>query len=259
MLVQLQIWGGVVVWSVEILLLSALTFFMAGVVKGVVGLGLPTVTLAVFTATIGLKPAMALLLVPSFVTNCWQAVVGGAFWHLLRRMAVLLIMVCVGTWIGVRVLATAETLWLSALFGALLIAYAGTGLLRPVVPDLTSNESWLSPVVGTINGVLTGMTGSFVVPGVLYLQSLKFSKDQLVQAMGILFTVSTAILAVALGEKRLVSQDLLILSCLGVIPALIGMVAGQELRKRMSEDTFRKALFTALLLMGIYIIYRAAT
>ena len=259
MLVQLQIWGGVVVWSVEILLLSALTFFMAGVVKGVVGLGLPTVTLAVFTATIGLKPAMALLLVPSFVTNCWQAVVGGAFWHLLRRMAVLLIMVCVGTWIGVRVLATAETLWLSALFGALLIAYAGTGLLRPVVPDLTSNESWLSPVVGAINGVLTGMTGSFVVPGVLYLQSLKLSKDQLVQAMGILFTVSTAILAVALGEKRLVSQDLLILSCLGVIPALIGMFAGQELRKRMSEDTFRKALFTALLLMGIYIIYRAAT
>ncbi|MEM8974169.1 MAG: sulfite exporter TauE/SafE family protein [Pseudomonadota bacterium] len=244
-------------WSAEILALAAVTFFLAGVVKGVVGLGLPTVTLAVFTATIGLKPAMALLLVPSFVTNCWQAVVGGSFWALLRRMAVLLILVCVGTWFGVRVLATADTSWLSALFGALLIAYAGSGLIRPVVPDLTAHETWLSPVIGAINGVLTGMTGSFVVPGVLYLQSLKLNKDQLVQAMGILFTVSTAILAVALGQKKLVSQDLLILSCLGVIPALIGMVAGQELRKRMSEDTFRKALFWALLSMGIYIIYRA--
>ncbi len=244
-------------WSVEILTLAAVTFFLAGVVKGVVGLGLPTVTLAVFTATIGLKPAMALLLVPSFVTNCWQAVVGGSFWALLRRMAVLLILVCIGTWFGVRVLATADTSWLSALFGALLIAYAGSGLIRPVVPDLTAHETWLSPVIGAINGVLTGMTGSFVVPGVLYLQSLKLNKDQLVQAMGILFTVSTAILAVALGQKKLVSQDLLILSCLGVIPALIGMVAGQELRKRMSEETFRKALFWALLLMGIYIIYRA--
>ena len=125
-------------WSAEILALAAVTFFLAGVVKGVVGLGLPTVTLAVFTATIGLKPAMALLLVPSFVTNCWQAVVGGSFWALLRRMAMLLVLVCIGTWFGVRVLATADTSWLSALFGALLIAYAGTGLIRPVVPDLTA-------------------------------------------------------------------------------------------------------------------------
>ena len=244
-------------WSAEILILAGVTFFVAGVVKGVVGLGLPTVTLAVFTATIGLKPAMALLLVPSLVTNFWQAVVGGSFWALLRRMASLLILVCIGTWFGVRILATADTSWLSALFGVLLVAYAGSSLLRPVMTDLTAQETWLSPIVGGLNGVLTGMTGSFVVPGVLYLQALKLDKDQLVQAMGILFTVSTAILAIALGQKKLVSQDLLLLSCLGVIPALIGMIAGQELRKRMSEAAFRKALFTALLLMGIYIIYRA--
>ena len=244
-------------WNVETLVLLALTFFAAGAVKGVVGLGLPTVTLAVLTAVLGLKPAMALLLVPSFVTNLWQGVVGGAFWSLMRRLSLLLLAIVVATWLGVRVLATADTAWLSALFGVLLVVYAGTGLLRPVVPDLRGQEHWLSPVVGAVNGVLTGMTGSFVVPGVLYLQALKLTKDELVQAMGILFTVSTLVLGLALGGERLLSNDLIVLSSLGVVPAIIGMVAGQAIRRRLSEDSFRKALFVALLLLGMYIIYRA--
>ena len=55
----------------------ALTFLLAGLVKGVIGLGLPTISLALLTAALGLPQAMALLLVPSFVTNLWQAVAGG--------------------------------------------------------------------------------------------------------------------------------------------------------------------------------------
>ena len=244
-------------WTTETLILLGVTFFAAGAVKGVVGLGLPTVTLAVLTATLGLKPAMALLLMPSLVTNFWQGVVGGSFWSLMRRMAWLLVAVAIGTWFGVRILAVGNTAWLSALFGALLVVYSASGLLRPAVPDLRPQENWLSPAVGAVNGVLTGMTGSFVFPGVLYLQALKLTKDELVQAMGILFTVSTFVLGLALGGERLIPRDLAILSCLGVAPALAGMVAGQVVRKRLSDEAFRKALFTALLILGGYIIYRA--
>ena len=96
-----------------------------------------------------------------------------------------------------------------------------------------------------------------MVPGVLYLQALRLQKNELVQAMGILFTVSTLVLGLAMGERRLVSQDLALLSCLGVIPALAGMMAGQTLRQRLSEERFRKVLFATLLVLGIYIIYRS--
>ncbi len=244
-------------WTAETLTLLAVTFFLAGAVKGVVGLGLPTVTLAILAATLGLKPAMALLLVPSFVTNLWQAVVGGRFWALIRRLSLLLVAVCLATWIGVWILANANAAWMSALLGGLLATYAGTGLLRPVVPDLRAQEGWLSPVVGGVNGFLTGMTGSFVVPGVLYLQALKLTKDELVQAMGILFTVSTLVLGLALGGRRLISAELAMLSMLGVVPAIGGMVAGQAVRTRLSEAGFRKALFVALLVLGVYIVIRA--
>ena len=69
-----------------LLALVAATFLLAGAVKGVIGMGLPTVSLAILTATVGLHAAMALMVVPSFVTNLWQAMVGGHGRAILARL-----------------------------------------------------------------------------------------------------------------------------------------------------------------------------
>ena len=68
-----------------ILIAVALTFLLAGAVKGIIGMGLPTVSLALLTIVVGLPQAMALLLVPSFVTNVWQGLSGGHGRAILRR------------------------------------------------------------------------------------------------------------------------------------------------------------------------------
>jgi uncharacterized membrane protein YfcA len=244
-------------WSPESLAIIGLTFFVAGLVKGVIGLGLPTVSLALLTATLGLKPAMVLLLFPSFVTNVWQGLTGGAFLAIARRLWSLLVAVCIATWLGVEVLARTETAPLSALLGGLLCVYSALNLVRPQVPRPGRSEIWLSPVIGGVNGVFTGMTGSFVVPGVLYLQALALPRDALIQAMGILFAVSTVALAVSLGDHRLVSMELGTLSIGAVIPALFGMALGQKVRQRLSEAIFRKVFFSSLLILGVYIGLRS--
>ncbi len=104
---------------------------------------------------------------------------------------------------------------------------------------------------------LAGMTGSFVVPGVPYLQALALPRDALIQAMGILFTISMVSLAVSLGDHRLLSMELGALSTGAIIPALIGMVVGQKVRQRLSETAFRKVFFISLLLLGVYIVLRS--
>ena len=243
--------------AIDTAIIIGLTFLLAGLVKGVIGLGVPTVSLAILTATLGLKPAMALLLFPSFVTNLWQGLVGGALVDILKRLWLLLAMVCVGTWFGVSVLAAADARTMSAVLGGVLAVYAGVNLLRAQVPSPGKAEVFVSPVIGAVNGVLTGMTGSFVVPGVPYLQALGLPRDVLVQAMGVLFTVSTVALALSLGDQLLLSMELGLTSLAAVIPALIGMVAGQRVRKRLSEAAFRKVFFCALLVLGIYIAGRA--
>lgn len=243
--------------AADSLIIVALTFLLAGFVKGVTGLGLPTVSLAVLTVALGLQPAMAILLAPSFVTNVWQALAGGHLGAILRRIWGLLLALCAATWLGVGVLATTGADLLTGLLGLLVCTYAILGLVRLDPPPPGRSESWLTPLVGAVSGILNGMTGSFVVPGVFYLQALRLPREAFVQAMGVLFATATVALGFALHDRRLLSADLAMLSAAAVVPALVGMVAGQAVRQRLSEAMFRSVFFAVLLVIGVYIMIRA--
>ena len=239
------------------LAIITVTFLIAGTVKGVIGLGLPTISLALLTATVGLHPAMALLLAPSFITNVWQAAVGGNGRAIIRRIWPFLLTASLTVWFGASALESTDVSYLSALLGVLVVTYSLIALAKPEIHLPLKMEGWVGPLAGTINGLLTGMTGAFVFPGILFLQALGFSKDMLVQAMGILFTCSTAALAVALGGRDLLPSDLGFVSAAAVVPALIGMIVGKRMRQNLSESLFRRILFIALLMLGIYIVVRS--
>jgi uncharacterized membrane protein YfcA len=230
------------------------TFLLAGTVKGVIGLGLPTVTLALLTTILGLPHAMVLLLVPSFITNLWQAMTGGNGKVILRRLWPFLIMATGTVWLGATALTRVDLAVLSALLGALLVVYSTLSLagLRFTIP--LRQEVWAGPLLGAANGILTGMTGSFVVPGVLFLQAIGLSRDMLIQAMGMLFTASTMALAIALQGNNFLTAELGAVSAAALIPAVAGMVFGQRIRQRLSESLFRRVFFISLLLLGAYII-----
>lgn len=235
------------------------TFLIAGTVKGVIGLGLPTVSLALLTVAIDLPNAMALLLVPSFITNLWQAVVGGNAVVILNRLWLFLLMATVTVWLGATALTRVDLHWLSALLGALLVTYSVMNLAGLRLTISVRHENWSGPLLGAANGILTGMTGSFVVPGVLFLQAIGLSRDALVQAMGMLFTVSTVALAVALQGNGLLNLELGKLSTLALLPAIAGMFLGQKIRRQITEQRFRQIFFVALLILGSYIIVTALT
>ena len=232
-------------------------FLIAGTVKGVIGLGLPTVSLGILTVVLDLPSAMALLLVPSLITNLWQAAVGGSGKALLLRLWPFLAVASLTVWIGALALTRVDLRLLAALLGGLLIVYAASNLAgwRPAIA--ACREVWAGPLAGAVNGVLTGMTGSFVVPGVLYRQAIGLARDQLIQAMGMLFTVSTLALAVALKGNNLLTAELGTLSLAALIPAAVGMVFGQRIRRRLPEVRFRRVFFVALALLGAAIIANA--
>ena len=233
------------------------TFLIAGTVKGVIGLGLPTVSLAILTVVIDLPHAMALLLVPSFITNLWQTVIGGNGGAIVRRIWPFLLMATVTVWLGATALTRIDLSLLSALLGALLVVYSAVNLAGLRFRISMRQEAWIGPLIGSANGILTGMTGSFVVPGVLYLQAIGLSRDMLIQAMGMLFTASTLALALALQGNDLLTIELVKWSTVALLPATIGMVLGQRIRQRLSEQLFRRIFFISLLVLGAYIIASA--
>ena len=197
--------------------LIASSFLLAGFVKGIVGLGLPTISLALLTALLDLPTAMALLVVPSFCTNVWQAVIGGHLGMLWRRLWPLLLAVMLLVWVGVALSDHFETVLLTRVLGAILLLYAALSLYAvPVIMPLAI-EPWLAPICGALNGVLTGLTGSLFMPGVIYLQAMGLSRDQLVQAMGLLFALSTAALGISLQDAGRIDPGLWQISALALV------------------------------------------
>jgi len=239
------------------LALIAGVLLLAGAVKGVIGLGLPTVTLAVLTATAGLETAIAVMLLPSLVTNLWQALTGGAFAALLRRLWPFLAALAVGTLIASAAPTVIATTTLTMILGVSIAVYGALGLVTPPWSVPPRRELPLSPVMGLATGALTGMTGSFVIPAVPYLQALGLPRDRLVQAMGMTFLVATLMLGVGLGGHGLIPRNLAAQSAFAVVPALIGMEIGRRLRGRLSERRFRQALFLALLALGLWILAKS--
>ena len=243
-------------WTPETVMAVAIIFTFAGFVKGVAGLGLPTIAIALMAVFIGLKEGIALMVVPTIATNIWQAVAGGEFMALVRRFWSLLLAAAIGSWVGAGILARSDAMLLSAMLGGLLCVYSAVGLARPPVPPPGRAEPWLSPVIGILSGLIGGMTGSYALPGVLYLQALGLCRNTLVQALGITFLVFTLALATSLTSHGIMSSEIGLLSLAATIPALAGMALGQVVRHRMSEAMFRPVFFVVLLMLGAWLALR---
>ena len=231
-------------------------FLLAGFVKGVIGLGLPTVSIGLLGLLMTPAQAAAILVVPSLVTNVWQAAVGGGLGALVRRLWPLLVGICVGTVLGVVFLPHDDngraTLWL----GLALAVYAVLGLVNVQFSVPWRAESWLGLLMGTATGAITVATGIFVMPGTPYIQSMEFDRDRLVRALGLSFTVSTLTLAAALAYTGHVQTSLAWPSIVALAAALVGMGLGQLTRGKIKAETFRLCFFVGLMLLGAHLALR---
>lgn len=231
-------------------------FLLAGGVKGVTGMGLPTVAMGLLGAVMPPVTAASLLVIPSFVTNVWQLFAGPSFGTLARRLTLMMAGILVGTVAGSWVLTSANTAVTTAGLGAALALYALSALLLRPWRVPAGAERWLSPLVGVVTGFITGSTGVFVIPAVPYLQALELEKDDLIQALGLSFTVSTIALAIGLARGGAFNTGNLTGSVIAVGPALAGMWLGQLARRRISAPTFRRWFLICLLLLGLELIAR---
>ncbi|WP_020177538.1 sulfite exporter TauE/SafE family protein [Methylopila sp. M107] len=236
------------------LALIFIAFCLGGLVKGVSGMGLPTVAMGLLATVFPPAQAASLLFVPTVLTNAWQLATGPSpfaalkrFWPMVTANAVMAV-ACAG------LLASAYAHYATVLLGVVLLVYAVFGLSGRRLPaPAHGGERWMSPAVGLATGALTGGTGVSVMPAAPYLQSLGLDKEALVQAMGLSFTVSTLGLGLGLWLAGGFAAQSLTGSALALIPAAIGMAAGQALRRRVSQTTFKKVFFVGLLALGAHL------
>lgn len=235
------------------------TFVLAGMVKGVIGMGLPTVAMGLLSLAMPPVQAAALLVIPSLVTNVWQWAAGPAFTLVLKRFAAMMAAIVLGTLLTIGLLTGSGGAAANITLGVVLAIYGAIGLRAPHFVIPARHQPLLSPVIGFLTGLLTGATGIFVIPAVPYFNSLGLDKEQLIQVLGLSFTVSTLALAAGLLAAGKFEWAVAGSSLLALLPALGGMWLGQRIRNRLQPEVFRRWFFIALIVLGSYMAARAGT
>jgi uncharacterized membrane protein YfcA len=162
--------------------------------------------------------------------------------------------VCIGTWAAAGLMTGAYAPRMTAVLGLALALYALSGLMTVPIKVSRRHEWWLGPVAGAVTGVIAGGTGVFVIPAVPYLQAIGLEKDNLVQALGLSFTVSTLALAANVARAGALNVSILGPTSIAVAAAVGAMWLGQYLRSRLDPPVFRRWFFAGLAALGVYLM-----
>jgi uncharacterized membrane protein YfcA len=241
--------------SESVLLFIAGIFILAGFVKGVVGLGLPAISMGLLALVMPPADAASILILPTVVTNIWQMAAGPSLKPIITRLWPFMLGVICGTLAGVGWLVEGQ--YGAALLGIALALYALSSLASIRFTVSAGTEPWLGPIVGVVTGLVAAATGVFAMPAVIYLQAIGIEKEDLVQALGLSFTVSSLALAVNLASVSALNLSLGPASIGALAVACIGMWLGQILRLRLQPATFRLCFLVGLLALGVYLIARS--
>jgi uncharacterized protein len=236
-----------------LLLFIAAALLLAGFIKGVIGLGLPTVSIGLLAVTMQPSRAIAIVIVPAIVTNIWQTFAGPYLRDIIRRLWPLMAGTVIGIWLNAGMLSGPYARYGAVVLGLLLVIYAVVGLSKFSFSVARSNEKWIGGIVGLVTGVVSAATGVQVIPSMPFLQAIGMEKDELVQALGVFFTVATLALAFTLTSAGLLGASTALPGAVAMASAFAGMFIGQAVRSRMQPEAFRRWFLIAMIFLGLYL------
>ncbi len=234
--------------------IAVLGLFFAGIVKGSTGLGYSSCALPFLALAVGLKAAIVLVVAPAMIANIavmWSA---GHFRETLHRFSRFYIATIPGICLGILSLSAIEQRTAAIVLGVIIMVYAAYSVYRPT---LHLPERFHLPVqypAGLLNGFLTGLTGSQVLPLLPYMLSINLDPDRFVQAVNMAVTISAAIMIVVLLASGIMDLPGLGMSILCIAPAMAGIALGTKVRHLIPATQFRSVVLGVLTVIGFMLI-----
>lgn len=247
-------------FGLELSLLAILTgaLFIGGIVKGVIALGLPMVSIAILLNFFPPLEVLGILIMPMLITNLWQAINSGNLWEPFQRFWPMIATGVVFLVIGAQIIVIIDSAILFSFLGACVAIFSTISLARPNMPPLQSKtEKWAGPLAGAMGGLLGGVSTIWGPPMTMYFVMLKLTKDEFVRSVGMAWFGFSIPIALAYWQNGIFSGDIIYLSLYACIPGMIGIRIGEMLRERINQDLFRRVMLITLLFMGLNLIRRA--
>lgn len=230
----------------------------AGLVKGLTGIGYATCAMPFLALAVGLETAMALVVLPALVSNVAVLAGGRALLGVARRFWPFYVGILPGIALGVLLLRVVNSRTAAAGLGAVTLAYVALAVAKPQLRLSTRAGAWLALPAGWLNGVLTGLTGSQILPLVPYMLALRLPPETQVQAINLAVTMAAAVLGAALIANGTMTLEIAALGSAGAVLAAGGVVAGNALRGLLREGALRRLTLVMLTVISVSLLGRDA-
>tara|TARA_Y100000590_G_scaffold465805_1_gene639161 strand:+ start:171 stop:935 length:765 start_codon:yes stop_codon:yes gene_type:complete len=228
------------------------TFLVAGIIKGFLGMGLPTTVMALLTLVMEPTAAIPLLTIPIFVTNFAQYIRSPNPLRVASNYKYFSLSIMISILITSMFIASYPQSLLTMTIGFAMVIFSLQTMFGIKIP-VGSSYKWHVPL-GLSSGILGGLSSIWAPPIAMYLISKNYSKDEFVSITGFLFLSGSLPLALGLFISGILNIETALQSLIGLIITLIGFRIGELMRKRVPQDTFRKILLVAFLVMGSRLI-----
>ena len=243
--------------TTELLLLACVVFLLAGTVKGVLGIGLPTISISMLAQFVDPRIAISLLLIPALLTNTWQIYRGGQIKRSAKKLWPFVTTMSVVMFVSALFAARTSLKVLLLGMGLMVVLWAITSLIRtpPKIPQQHERSALFG--LGALSGVMGGLTAMWSPPMIIYLLSIRCDKEDFVRFIGFMILCGTVPLTIGYIVNGLLDKSLAIASCMMIIPTLIGFSIGERLRKYLGGRQFQIAVLVLFFLMGLNLIRRS--
>lgn len=244
----------------DIVLAVAITL-LAAFIKGAVGFAMPMVMISGLSLLLGPKIALAALILPTVVSNAWQALRNGpgAAWAAVRTHRVFLAIgaLCLIGSAQLVTLLDAQTVLL--LIGVPIVLFAAAQLLGWRLRLTARSHRPAELIVGGFAGFVGGVSGVWGPPTVVYLTALDTPKADSVRAQGVIYGLGAVLLLVTHLQTGVLNRETVPLSAALVVPGILGMWVGQQVQDRLNQTLFRRATLLVLVIAGLNLVRRGLT
>ena len=236
---------------------ALLAVFAAGTVKGIAGLGFPTLATPLLSLTVDVKTAVVLLILPNIVMDGIQFSRRGAPMETIRRLLPLLVTGAIGTIVGTRALVALPTRTVLLLLGGFVIAFVALNVTR-FSPRLSAAwEPWAGPAAGFVSGVVGGVTNVPGTPLAMYFYALGMSKAEFLSSTAFTFLIYKLVQIAAVAWYGLLTSALAATSVALTGIALAGFVGGLWIQNRLEQRAFNRAVLALLGGLGLWLVVRS--
>lgn len=229
---------------------------VAGLAKGLSGMGLPLIATPILAGVFGPRVAVTVVTIPIFAANSLLLVQGFRDRHLLRGMAPLVGASVVGTAIGTLLLAQLDQRTFAILIATMVIVFLARGDRLLGDDPAALRARILGPLICFVGGVLQGTT-SIASPLVgSYFHAQRLSPRDFVFVLAAIFELNSIVQLVGYSLQGLYTAEVVALGLLGLVPTLLALAVGIYLRGRLDPAVFRRLIIALLVLSVANLLWR---